>query len=293
MTVAQADLLANSALTAVTEQLESILNTIKNFREPLVNGLIVLVLFLAIAAVLKFVIRVVAKKIGVDFLSEKVGLKSTLGSLGISAPLSKVVSSIVFWMIAFYSIKAASDIWGIKDLSAFVNAVIQFLPKLFTAIFILLAGIIAADTVRKAIRGSLDNFGIEYGGVIGNLIYGLLVVIIATVVLSQLGIQTDLLNAAVKILLAASGLAIALAMGFGLRPVARNVVSGVYARDLFPPGSAIEIEGELAVVREVGAVAARLETIDEGFIIVPNSQLVTTTNRGRSISGQTRHAEKV
>lgn len=253
----------------------------QKFVPVLAQGLVFLIILLIVAKVLRLVIRNGLTKIGVNTLSEKVGVKALLGKFGIRAGLAAVVASVVYWMITLYAIKAAADIWGVSDISNFVNAVILFLPKLFVAIFILFAGILAAEFVRKAVETGLLRIGIDYGALIANFIYGLLAIMILTVVLGQLGIQTELLNSAVMIILAASGLAIALALGLGLRPVAKNVVSGVYARDLFPPGSVLEVEDTLATVREVGAVATRLESDAGQFIVIPNSTLVTQVNKGR------------
>ena len=264
---------------AITDLLGMVESLQQGFK-PFVRGLIVLITLLIVANILKFIIGTVLKRAKVNEASQKIGLSDTLGKLGITAPISKVVSTLVFWMIAIYAIKAASDTWQIADVSNFVQALMLFIPKLLVATFILFGGLLAADMVKKAIHRGLDNIGIEYGGLIGTAIYALLAVMIMTVVLGQLGIQTDLLNSTVKILVAAIGLAIALSLGLGLRPVAQNIVSGVYARDLFPPGSVLEIDDTMAVVREVGAVATRLESDSGNFVVIPNSTLVTQVNKG-------------
>ncbi|MEO0415090.1 MAG: mechanosensitive ion channel domain-containing protein, partial [Verrucomicrobiota bacterium] len=70
----------------------------------------------------------------------------------------------------------------------------------------------------------------------------------------------------------------------GLRPVARNVVSGVYCRDMFPPGSVIEVGDAEATVREVGPVATRLESNDGTFFVIPNSRLISQITKGHHSS---------
>ncbi|MGY8640875.1 MAG: mechanosensitive ion channel domain-containing protein [Verrucomicrobiales bacterium] len=84
------------------------------------------------------------------------------------------------------------------------------------------------------------------------------------------------------IFLAAESLAIAiaLAMGLGLRPIARNVVSGVYARDSFPPGSLLEIRDTTATVVEVGPVSTRLENEYGEYFVIPNSHMVKPLLKG-------------
>ena len=278
----------------VEPMIETFLNmgkSIGEFFPVLMQGLVLLVVLLIVAKVLSFVLRTVCRNLKLDIASEKFGVHAMLAKFGVQSPLSSVIGKVVFWMMALYAVKAAADLWGISDISNFVQSLILFLPKLFVAVCILFAGLLAADLVRKAVFNGLDNIGVDYAGLIANFIYGLLAVMILTVVLGQLGIQTELLSASVKILLAAFGFSVALSLGLGLRPVARNVVSGVYARDMFPPGSILKVEEGYATVREVGAVATRLESENGSFVVIPNSLLVSQVTRGRKKSRE--FAEKL
>ena len=76
-------------------------------------------------------------------------------------------------------------------------------------------------------------------------------------------------------------LAVALALGLGLRPVVENVISGVYARDVFSPRPVIEVSETEATVVEVGPVATRLEAGKGRFLVVPNSRLISRFTEGR------------
>lgn len=245
-------------------------------------GLILLAVLLIIGKILKFLAGNLCRKLKLDALAERVGITELLGKIGINAPLSRVIASVVYWMAALVAIKSAADIWKIADVSNFIDTLILFLPKLFVAVFILFAGLLVADLAKNAIRSALDRVDVDYAGPISNVVYGLFAVMIMTVVLGLLGIQTELLNSSVVILLGAFSLAVALSLGLGLQSIAKNIVSGIYARDLFPPGSVLEVEDVMAVVREVGTVATRLEADNGLYIVIPNSELVGKVNRGKS-----------
>lgn len=251
------------------------------FLPYLLVGLIVLGVGLLIAKIVRAILRKTTEKLQLDAAAKKLGLGDLLGKFGIQKPFSEILSSAIYWVLILVFLKVASDIMGVKDISAFINSLILFLPKLLISGFILLGGLLAADFVRGMTHSALDRFGFDYSGLVAGFLYGLLAVMIFTVVLSQLGIETELINASVKIFLGALALAIAIALGFGLRPVARNVVSGVYARDLFPPGSIVEIEDKEATIVEVGAVATRLERGENRFFVIPNSQLISQVTSGR------------
>lgn len=245
-------------------------------------GLVLFSVFVIIGKIFRFVIRNIFRRLKVDDVAVKLGLSDMLSKIGLKAPLSSVISSLVYYVILLLAVKTVAEIWGIEDISAFVDNLIAFLPKLLVAVFIMFAGLLVAELAKNAIHHALDRVGVDYAGPISSAVYGLLSVVIGTVVLGLLGIETELLNSTVLVLLSAFALAVALSLGLGLRSVAKNIVSGVYARDLFPPGSILEIEDTMAVVREVGAVATRLESDNGLYLVIPNSTLVEQVNKGKT-----------
>ncbi len=256
----------------------------------LVIGLVLLIAGVLIAKVIRAIIAKIGRKFMLDAASEKLGIKDALARLGLHAPMSKLIANLIYWIMIIFFLKSATDIMGIKDISTAINNFIAFLPRLFISAFILLGGMMVTDLARGFVRTTLEKIEFDYGGLVANFFYGLLAIMIITVVLGQLGIEAELLNATVKIFLGAISLAIAIALGFGLRPVARNVVSGVYARDLFTPGSIIEVDGVEATVVEVGAVATRLEQGGNRFFVIPNSHLVSEITKGKH--GISNYSEK-
>lgn len=255
-------------------------NTALDFFPQLVLGIILLVVLMTFAKIIRFISTRLCRKLKVDALAERLGVTNMLSKIGMQSPLSKVIGTVIYWMIALLTVKTVADIWGIADISNFIDSLIKFLPKLFVAVSILFAGLLVADMARNAIQAALDRVGVDYAGPISNVVYTLLAVMIITVVLGLLGIETELLNSSVIILLGAFSLAVALSLGLGLRTIAKNIVSGVYARDLYPPGSIVEVDDMMVVVREVGAVATRLESDNGIYVVIPNSILVGEVNRG-------------
>jgi small-conductance mechanosensitive channel len=102
-----------------------------------------------------------------------------------------------------------------------------------------------------------------------------LLVVIASLAVGQLRIETALFNRVVEIVLIAAGLGLALAMGLGTRDIARHIVAGVYLRDLYRPGMKLSFDGRTGTVQEVGTMATRLTGPDAGIMYVPNGHLTT------------------
>lgn len=273
------------------EQFSAMGSSFMAFLPSLVLGLLILGAGVLIAKILRSILRKVGKKLQIDAAAEKLGIKDLVSKLGVRSPLHDVIATAIYWVVLFCFLKVAADVVGVKDVSAFIRDLILFFPRLFVSLLILLGGLLIASFLKGMVQSKLEDIEFEYAGLVSGFLYGLLSIMIFTMVLSQLGIETDLVNSSVKIFLGALALAIAIALGFGLRPVAKNIVSGVYARDLFPPGSIVEIEDSEATIVEIGAVATRLERGENRFFVVPNSQLLSQVTRGKH--GITNLSEKV
>ena len=77
----------------------------------------------------------------------------------------------------------------------------------------------------------------------------------------------------------AAGAVFAVTIGFAMQNIAQNFVSGVIvlAERAIKPGDVLSVEGRMVQVRDMGIRATIARTLDEEDIIIPNSQLVTTS----------------
>ena len=252
----------------------------------LIPNLIVACVILAVGCILAVIVKKVLEgalsKIKFDKILEKVGVTDVLEKVGMKSSAASLLAKVLMWIIVLFVVKNAAKELGVVDVEIMINNVIAFLPKVVIAGVILLFGFIIAEMVQSFARNGLQAMNLDYAKPLSNILFGFVFVIILTVALDQLGIQTELLNASVKIILASLGLAMAMALGLGLRNLAKGIVAGVYARDIYKPGTQIEIDGELARVAGVGPVTTKLQTNDGGFIMLPNAELVETRVKGQS-----------
>lgn len=248
--------------------------------------LILAAMFFLIAWIIAKLIRVLISKacdrLKLDDTFVKLGIREQLAKVGLRQQIGKLLGGVVFWVILAFALRSSANMLGVEDISNFVGQVMAFFPKLLVAGFIFFGGMMIGDLVRNGVQSALDNIGFEYSALIARALYILIGVMIATVVLNQLGIDAEIIGAVVKIVLAALGLAVALALGLGMRPIAHNVISGVYARDIYQPGCQVEVNSEDVELVEIGAVATRFEQENGEFFVVPNSDLLSHTNRGRT-----------
>ena len=251
------------------------------FAPNLVGALVILLIGYLISRIIKFIVSAFLKKIKVDSASEKVGIKEALNKTGITIDPSEIVGKIAFWIIMLTFIISAAETLGLEKVSQTIESLVLYLPKVIGASLIAVIGLLLAHFVRKVIRSGVQGFGAEYGKPLSNFAYGVLVLVIGVIVLEQLEIETSLLNSLVEITLIAAGIALALSLGLGTKEVSRNIISGVYARDIFKNGDSVKIEDDSGVVEEIGTVTSLVRHKNGEAVYIPNSVLIETKVRGK------------
>lgn len=267
----------------IREALVKMTEDFAGFIPQLLLAIVLLFLGFVFAKLLAKAVGTIFDRLGVDGLLEKSGVTAILQRAGIKAAPGVFIGKLLFWVAMLFVIKMAAQEASIKDISDIVLSIIGFMPNAITAALIMLVGFVIADIIKNAVFNGLNAAGLSYAHTLSKIIFGFIFILVLTVALAKLNIQTELLNATVKILLAALGLALALCVGLGLKGVALSIVSGVYSRDIYKIGTEIEFEGENMKISGVGPVTTKLTRADGGFVIVPNEKLINEPVRGRSV----------
>lgn len=281
--IAATDFSFSGFFNEVQTALMEMLNNFAQFLPKLLLALILLIIGYVIAIALSKLIRIIFDKLGVNNLLEKSGFTAQLMRAGIKASPGVFVASLTFWLTMLFVVKIAAQSASIQDISDIIIAIISFMPNAITAALIMLFGFIVADVIKNAVFNALDQMGLEYARTLSKIIFGFIFILILTVALSKINIQTELLNATVKIMLGSLALALALALGLGLKRMAGSIVSGVYSRDIYKIGTELEFEGETMTISGIGPVTTKLKRQDGGFVIIPNEKLISEPIRGRSV----------
>lgn len=246
----------------------------------LVAGILVLVGWL-FARGIATIFAAMFEKSGMNRLLIASNVGGVLEKLGIKSRPGVLVGRILFWVIFLSLLETAADTAEMDHMKNVIAAIFSFLPNLFEAVVILVATYLVAETVRAAVHRALSAFGVDYAHSMASILFGFVFVMGMTVALSQVGIHTELLNATVKILVGGMAAAFALALGLGLKECAAAVVAGIYARDVFRPGTIVEMDGQSMEVQGVGPVTTKLKRADGGLVILPNVRLTGETLAAR------------
>jgi small conductance mechanosensitive channel len=145
-----------------------------------------------------------------------------------------------------------------------------FLPRLATAILILIAGFVIAGWVARIVRGIVErssHIDNTVEPILGTAARYSVLILFLIAALGQIGVQTASLLA----VLGAAGLAIGLALQGTLQNIAAGIML-IYLRP-FRAGDSIETSEVAGTVKEIGLFVTHLDTGDGLFFFVPNSTL--------------------
>jgi len=247
---------------------------VASFIPDLITALIIALLGFVIARIVDAVLSKGLAKLGLDRLMTGAGVTKMLGRIGIASPVSAVIGKIIYWFIILTFVVSAAETLGLARVSATLDAFALYLPKVFGAALILLAGLLLSHLVAGMVRGTVESIGADYAGGISRLVQGLLVIITVSLAIGQLQIETQLLNTVIAIVLVSFGAAAALAMGLGSRDTVSQIIAGVYLRELYQVGDRIKVEDREGVIEEIGTVKTTLVDDEGRFISIPNRTLL-------------------
>ncbi|MCI5077396.1 mechanosensitive ion channel family protein [Oricola sp.] len=148
--------------------------------------------------------------------------------------------------------------------------IIEYSFSVVGAILILIIGFMVAGFVRRWVYSALKRF--RNSDETLNLFlaksarYAILILVFVTV-LTQFGVQTASIIAA----LGAAGIAI----GLALQGTLQNIAAGIMLLFLrpFQVGDFIETQNATGVVKEIGLFATEFETLDGLYLLAPNSEV--------------------
>lgn len=249
------------------------------FVPNLIAALIILLVGYAVAKIVSALLRRLLVALGFDTLSERVGLSDMLTRINVEQSASSVLARVVFWILMLTFLLSASESLNLERLSATINSLVEYLPRVLGAIFFLAIGLFVATLARDAVRAGAKSLDSRHVGLLGQATYFLLMVFAIALAISQLNLESQLLTNVISVAVAAAGIAAALAFGLGARDVAGHLLAGAYLRDTYPPGIHIttgEVQGSVKRVDALGTVVA---TGDGQEIVVPNAALVNLSVR--------------
>ncbi len=261
---------AFSVLGILQEQLSNLAGILPN----LVGALAVFFIGWLLAKLVAKLLKKFLGAIGIDKLAEKLNQIEVVYNSNIRIIPSTMLSKIVYYLMLFIFIMAATEVLGMKAISDLMTSFMNYIPKLLMALLVLIIGVVLADMLKKAVYTACESLAIPASKLISNVAFYFLFLNIIMISLKQADLQTDFIENNISIVLGGVVLAFALGYGIASRGLMASMLSSFYNKEKIAVGQTIRIEDTIGTVKSIEGTTFTLETEDRE-IIIPLSKLMS------------------
>ena len=209
----------------IREPVQSLLTQLLTFIPRLLGAILILLLGWWIAKAIEAVVLRILHTIAVDKLADQIQLSGVLIKGGIKRKISELLGAIIYWFIMLGVVVIAFNALQLTEAAQLFQEVVEFLPSVVAAVFILIVGVFAAAFLATTVRTAASNSGILQAHLLGQAVQTVVVIFAVVASLQQLKIQ--FVGEVFLIILGGISLGCALAFGLGCKDIAGRWVSGV------------------------------------------------------------------
>lgn len=212
-------------------------------------GFLLLVLYVVFGWLLLkltvYLFKKILRFLHIEKLQEVFDRNELFGKLSVEIRIEKVVISFVKIFVILLLVVVGAELFGLEIVSREVGNFVSYMPKLFIALAMLVAGVYFASWLKKTIVGVLKAIDFSGARFVGALVFYIVFVFVGITALNQAGINTDIITSNISIVIGAVMLVIVLSLGLGSKDMVARLLNSFYARKNIEIGRRIKINNGL------------------------------------------------
>lgn len=220
-----------------------------------------------LATLLRIFVRRVSKRL-LDRTRQSTTVTEAVDASGVRSAIPEIITAFVFWVVFLLFAAAAIESLGFTVVTGVLSQIAYYLPNVFAAMAVTLAGVIIGKLVRRAASAGARSAGIIRADGVGQATQGATLLIAMVIALEQIGIDAQLLVILVAVVIGVAFASAGLAFGIGATTTVSNIVAAYYTSQSYSVGQVVrigDIEGEIV---QFAPTAVILST-REGQLLVP------------------------
>jgi len=209
---------------AITMSLLGVWESFAFFLPAIIGALLIFVAGWIVAIALGKVVEKIVKTMKVDNVLQKIGWGQKLSEMGISLNIAEFFGGLVKWFLILVFLMAATDILQLKQVTAFINSILLYLPNVLASVIIMTVVVIVGNFVYSIVKGSTRAAGVMSATMLAGVAKWAIIIFGVLAALLQLGIASSLVNTIFVGIVAMFSLAGGLAFGLGGRDEAALIL---------------------------------------------------------------------
>jgi len=226
-------------MTILTE----LFNSFKETLPKMLAALVVLIIGWIIAKLIAKVVRNIVRKTPLDELAGKLNDIDVVQKTNIEVVPSSIIAKTLYYILMMFFIIAAAEILDMAAISELISDMLNYMPRLFTALVMLMIGVFVADGIKNIIFTICNSLGIPSSKLIAGFVFWVIFLTLGVSAISQAGIDTEFIKSNLSVILAGGVFAFALGYGIASKDMMANFLASFYSKDKFNLGDMVAIDG--------------------------------------------------
>ena len=213
----------NTSLTLFVTQIVA-------FLPRLLGAFVVAIIGILIARTVRGLLIASLRRLKLTANLERTPFGQFLHNTEIKNTAEVIVSNIVYWILILFIVYTTLTVLGLQSVSAILNQILLYIPKVFSAILILIVGVLLAGVAEAFVKGLVKSVDSHTGRLVGKAASYLVVTLSAMAAISELGIAQQFIIILFTGFIVAVSLALGLAFGLGSKSTVERMMLEWYDR---------------------------------------------------------------
>lgn len=200
-------------LALTIEPLENVYSRFAPIFPKLLAMVVIMLTGIFAAGIVRTLVQMVLAGAGFDSWSDRMGFTSLLRKADVWARPTQAVALFLYWILLIVAFLAGMTALNVALIDAVVAGLLGYLPRLLSAVLILVVGSVAAGLISRGLLVSLVNSGFGSARHYARAARLLMFVLLIAMALEQLNIAPGIVVAAFSIVFGGIVLAVAIACG--------------------------------------------------------------------------------
>jgi len=211
-------------LTLVLEPFREVFAGFTRFAPNMLAMLTILIGGLVMARIVRVLLRKALIALSFDAWSDRMGFTVMMRKGDLWTKPTEAVVRVVFWFLIIFTLMISLGALKVHAVDNLVAQFFLYLPRVFSAVLILIIGYVASGFLSRTVLIALVNNGYHYAKLLAEAVRLLLIVLILAMALEQLQVAPNIVVAAFSIIFGGIVIALAIAFGVGGIEAARRII---------------------------------------------------------------------
>lgn len=200
-----------------------------------------------------------------------------LKKINIKIDFQKIIIALLKFVLLLIFVVLGADLFNFPGVTRLVNDVIAYLPRLVSAIAIILFGFYLVNKIKIWLQKLLGIIGSSSGtNIVTNVVVFGFILFFVLMGLNQAGIDTSLITNNISIILGVIFASVALAFGLGSKDIVREILYSYYLRKSVQVGDKVKIDADNVEGTIVSIDNINVKILSNtGMILYPIKKFVT------------------